>query len=119
MAPITITNPIGIAGTAFGGDQIGVVAHNPLGVALSVVGGISVTCGGTGLIPGGERKVEIKDDSINAGSVVLATMTGDPGNKGATIQHVDATDGYARLSLTAPVRVDTPFTYVCFDLVSP
>ena len=124
-APFSMTNLIGVAGTAFGGDQIGVVAHNPEGVALSVVGGVSVVggitvnCGGMGLIAVGKREAEIRDDSIKAGSVVLATMTGDPGNKGATIQHVEAGDGYAVLSLTAPVRRETTFSYLCFDLAKP
>lgn len=121
-APFSMTNLIGVAGTAFGSDQIGVVAHNPEGLALSVVGGVSVVggitvnCGGTGLIAAGKREAEVLDNSIKAGSVVLATMTRDPGTKGATIQHVDTFEGYAVVSLTAPVRVDTTFSYLCFDL---
>jgi hypothetical protein len=115
---ITLTNDIGVAGTAFGGDQIGVVAHNPTGLALSVVGGISVTCGGTGVVASGDRVAEIEDDSISLGSVVLVSLTGDPGNKGATVHHIRAGDGAATVSMTAPVRDDTPFTYLCFDLAS-
>lgn len=116
--PMSCTFPIaGVAGTAFGPGQTAVFAHNPGGTALQVEGGISITCGGTGVVPRRSREVEVADPTITANSVVVATLTGDPGNRGATLQHVTVMQGSLRVVLTAPPNEDTPFNYLCFELV--
>lgn len=118
FAPISKPFPMaGVAGTAFGPGQTAVFAHNPGGTALQVEGGISITCGGTGVVPRGAREVEVSDATITPNSVVVATLTGDPGNRGATLQHVTVTQGSLRVVLTAPPNEDTPFNYLCFELV--
>jgi len=116
--PFTMTyaGPFGVAGTAFGAEQVAVVAHNPFGVALSVVGGLQVSCGGHGVFDRQARTAEISDGQITSDSVLLVTLAADPGNRGASIQYVEADEGSASVHLTAPVARDTPFTYLCFDL---
>jgi hypothetical protein len=114
----TLTGTYGLAGTAYGGDQIGVVAHNPSGVALSVMGGIKLSCGGRGTIEARRREVEILDASIAPGSVVLVSLSDDPGNSGVAVQYVRTEAGRAVVGLTAPVTRETGFTYLCFGLDS-
>lgn len=108
--------PAGVVGTALGREQTAVLAHNPTGTALQVDGGIAVTCGGRGVVPRHSDSAKVADPSIKANSVVVVTLTGDPGNKGTSLHHVKVMDGEVQIALTGRPGRDLPFSYLCFDL---
>lgn len=122
--PVTLTLPAGVVGTASGPGGVAMVAHNPTGPALSVIGDLTVTgeavftCGGTGVFPSGQRKVEIEDSGIREGSLVIVVLTSDSGNRGVALHHVDVGAGKAVAHLTARVREETSFTYLCLGINS-
>jgi hypothetical protein len=116
-APISTTLPAaGILGTAFGPEQAAIIAHNPGGTALQVDGAIAVTCGGRSVVPRLRSEVEVVDASIRPHSAVIVTLTGNPGNRGTTVQYVEAGEGRMRVVLTSPPNRDLPFDYLCFEL---
>jgi hypothetical protein len=117
--PYTITTPpAGVVGLAFGKDQTGVVAQNPSGTALQVDGGIAVSCGGRGVIPARHDRVEVLDPGVKTSTAVAVTLTGDPGNKGTSLQHVLVSEGALEIALTGVPSRDLPFSYLCFELAA-
>jgi hypothetical protein len=106
--------PAGVLGAARGADAIGVVAENPDGVALRVVGRIALSSGGTGIVPARSRRVEIPVPSLEEGAPVNVTLMDDPGAPGCTLHYARAQAGSLVVALTAPAQQDTRFSYLVF-----
>ncbi len=110
-SPLTWT--VAVLGTADGPEAKAVVARNPSGVALEVVGAAAFKGGGKGVVPAGTLRTTVEDASISPESLVNVTLAGDPGNA-STVHFVRAGDGMLELVLTVPPRTDTPFNYFVY-----
>jgi hypothetical protein len=109
-----ITYVAGVLGSARGPDAAGIIAENPTGPALQVLGAAAFKGGGTGTVSRGESHARVEDPAVRPGSLVNVTLRGDPGNA-AGVHYVEAGDGVLDVFLTVPPRHDTPFNYFVYQ----
>jgi hypothetical protein len=115
---ITLTHTAGVMGSAYGMDQVGVLASNPMGTALRVMGGMAVTTAGRGIVPAGDHFTRITDPHLMRDHVVLVNLMGNPRDKECTLHYVQVGDGMLKVNVTSPPQVDLPFNYLAVELVN-
>jgi len=107
MLPM-ITDAAGVLGTASDPETAAILAWNPQGIGLKVVGDVMLSGVIKGMIPAGEKMVEIQDPAVHADSAAIATLVGNPGNF-ATVHYLETEEGLLRVVLTAPTRNEVGF----------
>lgn len=112
-ATTELTQTVGVLGTVDGPDARAIVARNPSGIALEVVGVAAFKGGGRGVIRPRSKSASVEDASISPDSLVNVTLAGDPGNA-ATVQYARVGEGLLEVFLTVPVRLETPFSYFVY-----
>ena len=72
---------------------------------------------GSGRFESGQRDIALSEPSVTAASVVLVTLTANPGP--VVVQYISLQPGRGfTVHLTAPTTVGAPFNYLVFDVPS-
>lgn len=94
----------------------GVKAESANGTALEVVGKASFSITGTGVIDKNTNSAVIADPNVTVDSIILVTLTSDPGNPMASVQWFERNPGVGfTLHLAARVRNPTTFSYIILE----
>lgn len=115
---------IGVAGFSKAASGVGVLAQNPAGRALQVIGLASFSTVSTGVIPAGQATFTVSDARVTLGSHITVALTGDPGTSPgpggppirASVDWVERNPGVGfTIHLTRGTANDTPFTYLIVE----
>lgn len=116
---------IGVAGFSKAASGIGVLAQNPSGTALQVIGLAAFSTVSAGTIPARQSDFAVSDTRVTSSSHITVALTGDPGiapgpvgppTIRAAVDWVERIPGVGfTIHLTRITANPTPFTYLIVE----
>lgn len=97
-------------------EGVGVKAESTSGFALEVIGRARFSTAGAGMINRDADSAATSDYNVSENSIILVTLTSNPGNPNSIVQWVERNPGVGfTVHLTKKVGTATTFTYLILE----